>query len=205
MSLLSVSVSSVFVPSAGCMDTVDHISVIVFSHDASQTDFVCFLLTPSPRALALLLVTFFPDLWLYSGLDIQPLPPLPVCRDKSGLMSHLWMRVHFQTVIFSTKASILVCDLNRTCSILSLWSVLLWQNHFNKRCVISDTLFRTVSQFCVHKSLFGGLSSLIHPCSEGFLGCYEKRRQPHPSLVIGPSRWVSANKPPHRLVYLIFS
>lgn len=49
------------------------------------------------------------------------------------------------------------------------------------------------------------LSSLIHPYSEGFLGCYEQRQQTHPSLVIGPSQCFSANKAPHRLVYALFS
>lgn len=49
------------------------------------------------------------------------------------------------------------------------------------------------------------LSSLMHPCSEGFLGCYEQRQQTHPSLAIGLLQCFSANKAPHRLAYLLFS
>lgn len=52
--------------------------------------------------------------------------------------------------------------------------------------------------------MLSGLSSLIHPSREGFLGCYEKRWQTHPSVVIGPLHCSSANKSPLRLVYVVF-
>lgn len=52
--------------------------------------------------------------------------------------------------------------------------------------------------------MLGGVSSLTHPSREGFLGCYEKRRQTHPSVVIGPSHCSSANQSPLRLVYVVF-
>lgn len=52
--------------------------------------------------------------------------------------------------------------------------------------------------------MLGGASSLTHPPREGFLGCYEKRQQTHPSVVIGPSHCSSANKSPLGLVYVAF-
>lgn len=101
-----------------------------------------------------------------------------------GQMSHLWRRVH-------------PLGPNHPLGPWTESTDILQQMDFNKGHVPADTPFRTVSRSVM-------LSSLIHPSREGFPGCYEKRRQTHPSVVIGPSHCSSANKSPLKLVYVAF-